>query len=68
MSVFLVLMDNKAHERLLQKLGSIPDQQISFEDLCEQENGKDCLSVKESGTWSLSMCSRIADVPNGSKR
>ncbi|EKV06297.1 hypothetical protein Pdw03_3462 [Penicillium digitatum] len=37
----LVLMDNKAHERLLQKLGSIPDQQISFEDLCEQENAQE---------------------------
>lgn len=37
----IILMDNKAHERLLQKLESIPDQQISFEDLCDQENGKD---------------------------
>ncbi|KGO74734.1 hypothetical protein PITC_083430 [Penicillium italicum] len=33
-----VLVDNNAHEKLLQKLESIPDQQISFEDLCEQEN------------------------------
>ncbi|CAI7657799.1 unnamed protein product [Penicillium glandicola] len=33
------LMDNNAHERLLQKLQSLPDQQISFETLCEQDNG-----------------------------
>ncbi|KAJ5513514.1 hypothetical protein N7463_003066 [Penicillium fimorum] len=33
-----VLMNNKAHERLLQKLESLQDQQVSFETLCEQEN------------------------------
>ncbi|KAF9247976.1 hypothetical protein DTO013E5_5065 [Penicillium roqueforti] len=33
-----VLVDNKAHERLLQKLESIPDQMISFEDICGQSN------------------------------
>ncbi|KGO42981.1 hypothetical protein PEXP_027300 [Penicillium expansum] len=37
----IILMDNKAHERLLQKLESIPDQQISFEDLCDQENAQE---------------------------
>ncbi|OQE46831.1 hypothetical protein PENCOP_c001G01256 [Penicillium coprophilum] len=34
-----VLMDNKADERLLQKLESLQDQELSLETLCEQENG-----------------------------
>ncbi|KXG48283.1 uncharacterized protein PGRI_021530 [Penicillium griseofulvum] len=33
-----VLMDDEAHERLLQKLESLQDQQLSFKTLCEQEN------------------------------
>ncbi|KAJ5383887.1 hypothetical protein N7517_001798 [Penicillium concentricum] len=41
MAKLRILMDNKAHERLLQKLESLQDQQISFEALCEQEN-EDC--------------------------
>jgi hypothetical protein len=41
-----VLMDNKAHEKLLQKLESMGDQEVSFEDLCEQENGKDTVQFK----------------------
>ncbi|KAJ5835607.1 hypothetical protein N7447_001633 [Penicillium robsamsonii] len=45
-----VLMDNKAHERLLQKLESLQDQQVSFETLCEQENetGTDDYLVADS--------------------
>lgn len=43
-----ILMDNKAHERLLQKLESMGDQEVSFQDLCdsEQENGKDTAQFK----------------------
>ncbi|CAG8892456.1 unnamed protein product [Penicillium egyptiacum] len=36
-----ILMDNKAHERMLQKLESMADQQLSFEDLCELENAQE---------------------------
>ncbi|KAJ5399721.1 hypothetical protein N7465_010210 [Penicillium sp. CMV-2018d] len=38
-----ILMDNKAHERLLQKLESMGDQEVSFQDLCdsEQENAQE---------------------------
>jgi hypothetical protein len=34
-----ILMDDEAHERLLQKLEYLQDQQLSFKTLCERENG-----------------------------
>jgi hypothetical protein len=34
------LMANKAHERMLQKLESMADEEVSFEDLCGKKNGK----------------------------
>ncbi|KAJ6151989.1 hypothetical protein N7497_006308 [Penicillium chrysogenum] len=34
------LIANKAHERMLQKLESMADEELSFEDLCGKENGK----------------------------
>ncbi|KAJ5959651.1 uncharacterized protein N7479_006801 [Penicillium vulpinum] len=44
-----VLMDNKAHERLLQKLESLPDQQVLFTALCEQDkDGMDEYLVVDS--------------------
>ncbi|KAF7519923.1 hypothetical protein PCG10_009691 [Penicillium crustosum] len=36
-----VLMENKAHKKLLQKLESMGDQEVSFEDLCDQENAQE---------------------------
>ncbi|KAJ6188360.1 hypothetical protein N7519_003268 [Penicillium mononematosum] len=35
------LMANKAHERMLQKLESMADEELSFEDLCGKENAQE---------------------------
>lgn len=41
MSEIQILIDDKADERFLQNLECLPDRVISFEELCQQPQGKD---------------------------